>query len=78
MKAKAKERSAAMIAEFDTLSAKIYHYDDDKVWSEAQKIAAQAVKETQALVAARCRELGIPDEFAPSVSFGWYGRARTQ
>ncbi|MDR6303958.1 hypothetical protein GGQ85_001657 [Nitrobacter vulgaris] len=65
-----------MIAEFDALSAKIYHYDDDKVWSEARKIAAQAVKDAQILIAARCLELGIPNEFAPDLNLHWYGRGQ--
>lgn len=35
----------------------------EKVFEDAEKT-----------VEARCRELGIPEEFAPSMSLSWYGR----
>ncbi len=76
MKAAAKERSAHLLAEFDTQSAQIYGFDDDEVWKEAALAAKAAAEQAGEIIAARCRELGIPPEFAPGVSFGWYGRGQ--
>jgi hypothetical protein len=38
------------------------------------KAAKREVTKAQALVAARCRELGIPDRFAPSLNLHWANR----
>lgn len=76
MKAAASERSAQILAEFDRQSAAIYAYDDDDVWKKAAEAAKAAVAEAQAVVEARCKELGIPPEFAPGLSVGWYGRGQ--
>lgn len=74
MKAQAQERSALLLAEFDAASAKIYHYDEDVVWREIHAEAEKAVMAAQAAIAARCTEMGIPEEFAPGFHFGWHGR----
>lgn len=74
MKSQAQERSAALLAEFDAQSAKIYHYDDDPVWAKVEAEAKAAVESAQRAIHDRCKELGIPDEFAPGVAFTWYGR----
>jgi hypothetical protein len=74
MKATARERSLALLAEFDAASAKIFHYDEDPVWQKAQAEAAAAVKAAQEVVEQRCATLGIPAEFAPSLNFYWSGR----
>lgn len=78
MKSQAQERSAALIAEFDAQSAKIYHYDDDPVWAKLEAEARTAVEAAQRSIHDRCKELGIPDEFAPGVAFSWYGRGHNQ
>lgn len=74
MKAHASERSAALLAEFDAQSAKIHSYDDDPIWQKAQAEAEQAVLAAQLLIAERCKQLGIPEEFAPGISMFWHGR----
>lgn len=74
MKSHAQERSAALMAEFDASSAKIYHYDDDAVWRQVHADAEAAIIQAQEAIALRCKELGIPAEFAPSVHFAWSGR----
>lgn len=74
MKAAAAERSAALLAEFDAQSAKIYHFDDDAIWSELFEQAKLAVADAQAKVAKRAKAMGIPNEFAPGLSLGWHGR----
>lgn len=77
MKSQAQERSALLLAEFDSASAKIFHYDEDPIWQRAQAEAEKAVEAAQRVVAERCRDLGIPEEFAPGLSFGWYGRGHS-
>lgn len=74
MKTQAQERSAALLAEFEAQSAKIHHYDEDEVWQKAEEGARAAVDAANQQIAARCKKLGIPAEFAPYVAFGWSGR----
>lgn len=74
MKCHAQERSAALLAEFDAQSAKIYSFDDEAVWQQAQAAAEEAVTKANEAVQRRCKELGIIEEFAPGFSFHWHGR----
>ena len=74
MKTMAAERSAEMVAEFEAQAAKIYTFNDDAVWQQAERDAAEAVKAAQEAVAERCVLLGIPREFAPSLNLSWHGR----
>jgi hypothetical protein len=76
MKSKAAERSAQMLADFDAATAKIYHFDEDAVWAEAQREAQSAIDSASAMIAARCLELGIPAEFAPGLTMYWHGRGQ--
>lgn len=76
MKTMATERSAEMIAEFEAQSAKIYTFNDDAVWAKAQDDARAAVIAAQALIEERCRALGIPAEFTPSLNIEWQGRGQ--
>lgn len=77
MTASAHERAAAMLAEFEKQCASIYSFDDDAVWAAAMIEAEATVARTQAAIAERCRELGIPKEFAPGIACGWYGRGQS-
>lgn len=76
MKSAAVQRAAEMIAELDRQLAAIYSFDDDEVWKQAVSIANDAVKDANVAIAERCKELGIPAEFAPGLSFGWYNRGQ--
>lgn len=78
MKVKAAERSATLLAEFDVQSAKIHHWDEDKVWAEVKAEAEKAIGDAQIKIAARCRELGIPVEFAPGLQMYWHGRGHNE
>lgn len=77
MKSQAHERSAHMVAEFEAAIAKVYQYDEDPTWQRATDEARKVVDGAQAAISARCAELGIPAEFAPSLEFNWYGRGQT-
>ena len=78
MKVKASERSAALLAEFDAQSAKIYHWDEDAVWAKVKEEAEAAIEKAQMQIAARCRELGIPVEFSPGLQMFWHGRGHNE
>ncbi|HEY6206242.1 MAG TPA: hypothetical protein VIW21_08765 [Chthoniobacterales bacterium] len=76
MKSYASERAAQMLAEFDRQSAELYSFDQDEIWNQSTKAAEKVVAEANGKIAARCKELGIPAEFAPSLSFGWMERGQ--
>ena len=70
----AKQRSAELLADFENQMGQEYRFDEDEVWEKATKAAEREVAKAQAQVAARCRELGIPDRFAPALSLDWHDR----
>jgi hypothetical protein len=74
LKSAAKQRSSELLADFENQMGQEYSFDQDAVWEQAKKAADREVQKAQKVVAARCRELGIPDRFAPSLSLRWYGR----
>lgn len=74
MKSAAKQRSAELLADFESQMAAEYRFDDDAIWAAAAKAAQAEVARAQERVAERCRELGIPKQFAPSLSLGWRHR----
>lgn len=76
LKSMADEHAAKMMADFDRQLAEIYSYDQDEVWKTATQEAQAVVEEANKKIAERCRSLGIPPEFAPSLSFGWIGRGQ--
>ena len=74
LKSAAKQRSAEVLADFENQMGQEYSFDQDAVWHEATKIANAAVAKAQEQIKARCREIGIPDQFAPSISLEWRHR----
>jgi hypothetical protein len=74
LKSSAKQRSAELIADFENQMGSEYSFDQDEIWAKATEAAQREVKKAQSQVAARCRELGIPDRFAPSLSLNWRHR----
>jgi hypothetical protein len=72
-KAEAVQRSAELLAEFERQLASVYSFDDD-VWREAHAAVSEARKKANAMIAERCRELGIPERFQPEIHSAWYGR----
>jgi hypothetical protein len=66
-------RAAEQLAAADAQLAAIYDRQDD-AWKEVHAEAKRVVDAADAAVAKRCRELGIPEDFRPGLSLGWYGR----
>jgi hypothetical protein len=61
------EVGAQLLVDLDKQLESSYSFDQDKIWRESIEMARQAAQEAQAKVKERCRELGIPDRFAPSI-----------
>ena len=74
LKSAAKQRSAELIADFENQMGQQYSFDQDATWARATEVARREVNKAQAHIAARCAELGIPKNFAPSLSVHWYER----
>ena len=74
MKVMASERSATMMAEFESQAAKIYSFNDDAIWAKAKEEADIAVNAAKMAIEERCRLLGIPKEFAPDLNIAWFER----
>jgi hypothetical protein len=56
----------------DQLSAN-YKFDDP-LWADLTRTATAGIAEVDAKVAARCRQLGIPEDFRPGIDVVWHGR----
>ena len=46
----------------------------EMAWADLTLAASKAVEQADAELAKRCRALGIPEEFRPSLTISWYGR----
>jgi hypothetical protein len=73
LKSAAKQRSAELLADFENQMGQEYRFDQDETWQQATELADREVA-NQKTVAARCRELGIPDQFAPTLRLEWSHR----
>ena len=67
----AKQRSAELLADFENQMGATYFADQDEVWKQVTEAAHQVVARAKEQIALRCREFGIPDQFAPSLSLSW-------
>jgi hypothetical protein len=74
LRSTAKQRSAELLADFENQMGSEYSFDQDEVWRHAAEAAEREVSKAKRQVAARCRELGIPDRFAPSLELNWRHR----
>ena len=78
LKAHAEEQAAVLMADFEQKLAAEYSYDQDEVWEQATKVAADVVKDAQEKIEARCVELGIPRALAPELKLSWNGRGQAR
>jgi hypothetical protein len=74
LKSAAKQRSAEMLAEFENQMGQEYSFDQDEVWQQAVAAVQPELRKAQERIAAQCRELGIPRQFAPSLQLAWHAR----
>lgn len=75
-KADASRRTADLKALFERQVVTLYDYNRDEVWKGAVEAAEAACKIAQEQISARCVELGIPAEFAPTIDFSWQGQGK--
>lgn len=62
-----------LLADFESQLAAIYP-QNHPAWSEITQTANRMVAEADTQIAHICREMGIPENFRPQLSIGWYGR----
>jgi hypothetical protein len=74
LKSAAQQRSAELLADFENQMGQEYAFDQDEVWKKAVETVKPLVAKARAQITNRCRELGIPDQFAPSVNLSWSAR----
>jgi len=76
LKSAARQRSSELMADFEQQAASIYDYDKDEVWKAAMQFATEAAEEARQRVAARSAELGIAENFRPTLNVYWLSRGR--
>jgi hypothetical protein len=74
LKSTAKQRSAELLADFENQIGSEFSFDNDAAWAQAYKEAEIAIAKARTIIAKRCRELGIPDRFAPRLDLYWRNR----
>lgn len=74
LKKAAEQREAEMVAEFEAQVSAIHGWDTDDVFDKVKTMAEEEIKALNVKVAARCEELGIPEEFRPSLNLYWDSR----
>lgn len=70
-KTAARERSKRLMADFEQQADRHYDWDEDAVWRRAMEAAQDEVRRAQETVSERCREIGLPSAFAPTISISW-------
>lgn len=73
-KSAARQRSSEIMADFENKMGSEFRFDQDEVWKQAAEGAMVEVAKPQQKIAQRCRELGIPARFAPSLGITWHNR----
>lgn len=76
LKAHAEEQAAACLADFERKVSATFAFDSDDVWKRATEEAMKVIAESNEKIAARCKKLGIPKEFAPGLSISWSARGQ--
>jgi hypothetical protein len=72
-KTAAKRRAAELVADVEQQLAAVYKSDDVR-WRTISAAAQEAIATADRAIAARCRELGIPEQFRPGLCLSWHGR----
>jgi hypothetical protein len=79
LKSAAKQRSSELLADFENQMGSEYFSDQDPVWEQIMADTHRVVDRAREQIARHCRELGIPDQFAPTLNLTWshrgYGNA---
>jgi hypothetical protein len=76
LRAHVEHQAAQVLAEFERSMASFYEFDEDEVWKRAWEEAATTARACQDRISKQCEKLGIPRQFAPSLSLAWHGRGQ--
>ncbi len=76
MKAHVSQRGLELMANFEKQLQTYFSYNQDEVWAAAYAEARKIAEDSDTRIAERCKELGIPEKFAPRLSFGWVGQGQ--
>jgi hypothetical protein len=71
LKSMAAQRSAEMMADFETKISAEHKFAKEEVWTAAVRAVEDAANDAAKSIKARCEELGIPEEFQPTVKWYW-------
>jgi hypothetical protein len=70
------QRQAQLIADFEEQLAANYA-STHEAWADVTSVAKKLVEEVDAEIARRCKELGLPEKYRPSLDLRWYGRGES-
>jgi hypothetical protein len=73
-KTEAVQREKVLLSEVEDLMT-VEFQAQDQLWAEAVAIAEEAAGKANALIVARCVDLGIPAKDAPELELGWRRRS---
>ena len=77
-KTAAEQRSAAMLAQFESEVSAVHVFATNEVWRAAMEAAQKAAKEAMERVEREADKLGIPREFQPQLGFSWARRGENE
>jgi hypothetical protein len=73
-KSEAAERSAELKADVEKKLSARFHFDQKETWKKAMETAEAHVEQANRMIAEDVAKFGLPAEFAPGISVGWYMR----
>lgn len=76
LEANVEEQVAAQMSDFERQISTEYKFDQDAVWEQAARDSARVVTEANEKIIERCKALGIPAAFAPSIELSWARRGQ--
>jgi hypothetical protein len=62
-----------ILANIEAQLAAVYP-ENHAAWADVTEHTRQLIADADTQIAERCRKLGIPEQFRPSIDFRWYGR----
>ncbi len=68
------QRAAELLADFEVQISTLYKWDQEEVWAAAVECVTQEVDAANERILKRAKELGIPEQFAPRITYQWNRR----
>jgi hypothetical protein len=76
LKAHVEEQAARELADFEHQISSVYAFDQEETWRTATMQVQQVVADANTQILDRCKQLGIPPQFAPGITATWHGRGQ--